>query len=104
MNLAHLSLILKARARTVALVTVLTIVGAGTASLLLPKTYKATTSLILNYKGADHVSGGGTPAQASTGYFSTYVATQMDIIKSPTLAERVVRRLRLASDPAYREN
>jgi chain length determinant protein EpsF len=103
MNLAHLSLILKARARTVALVTVLTIVGAGAASLLLPKTYKATTSLILNYKGADHVSGGGTPAQASTGYFSTYVATQMDIIKSPTLAERVVRRLRLASDPAYRE-
>lgn len=102
MNVLHLSLILKARIRTVALVTVLTLAAAGIASVAIPKTYKASTSLILNYKGADHVTGIGTPAQVSSGYFLTYVATQIDIIKSPTLALRVVARLNLTSNPEYR--
>lgn len=102
MNVAHLSLVLKARLRTVALVTMLTVAGAVAASFAIPKTYKATTSLILNYKGEDHITGNGTPAQASSGYFSTYVATQIDIIKSPTVALRVVKRLNLAADPEIR--
>lgn len=104
MNLLRLSLILKARARTIVLVTMLTLVGAVVVAFVAPKTYKATTSLILNYKGSDFVTGNGTPAQASSGYFPTYVATQIDIIKSPTLGQRVVRRLGLTSDPAYRAN
>jgi polysaccharide biosynthesis transport protein len=102
MNLLRLSLILKARARTVVLVTLLTLVGAAIVAVVAPKTYKATTSLILNYKGSDPVMGSGTPAQASSGYFSTYVATQIDIIKSPALGQRVVRQLGLTSDPGYR--
>lgn len=102
MNLLRLSLILKARARTIVLVTMLTLVGAAVIAVAAPKTYKATTSLILNYKGSDPVTGSGTPAQASSGYFSTYVATQIDIIKSPALGQRVVRRLGLTSEPAYR--
>lgn len=102
MNVAHLSLVLKARLRTVALVTLLTVVAAVAASFAIPKTYKASTSLILNYKGEDHITGSGAPAQASSGYFSTYVATQIDIIKSPTVALRVVKRLKLATDPKSR--
>lgn len=101
MNILNLSLILKARLRTIALITALTIAAAGIASIAVPKTYKASTSLILNYKGADHVTGNGTPAQASSGYFLTYVATQIDIIKSPALALRVVKRLNLTDDPGY---
>lgn len=102
MNVLHLSLILKARVRTVALVTALTLAAAGIASVAVPKTYTASTSLILNYKGANHVTGNGTPALVSSGYFLTYVATQIDIIKSPTLALRVVKRLNLTSAPEYR--
>jgi chain length determinant protein EpsF len=102
MHLLQLSLILKARIRTVVLVTLLTLLGATVAAFIAPKTYRATTSLILNYKGFDPVSGNGTPAQASSGYFPTYVATQIDIIKSPTLGLRVVQRLDLTRNRAYR--
>jgi succinoglycan biosynthesis transport protein ExoP len=103
MNLRQLPGVFIARIRMIAFVAVLTILGAGATSFLIPKTYKATTSLILNYKGADHVTGSGTPAQSATGYFSTYVATQIDIIRSETVATRVVKRLRLGENPAYLE-
>lgn len=103
MNLRQLPGIVKARIRTIAVVAALTILGAAVASILIPKNHKATTSLILNYKGADHVTGSGTPAQSATGYFSTYVATQIDIIRSTTVATRVVKRLRLTESPTYRK-
>jgi len=101
MNFRELPAILRARARTIAIIAVLTLFGAVVASVLIPKSYKASTTLILNYKGADHVTGSGTPAQAATGYFSTYVATQIDIIRSETVAVGVVKRLRLTEYPIY---
>ena len=65
-------------------------------SLLLPKTYKATSSLLLNYKGVDPVTGLTMPGQLLPGY----MATQIDIISSKNVALHVVDSLRLADSPA----
>lgn len=61
-------------------------------SLISPKTYTATTSVLLNYKGVDPVTGVMLPAQLMPGY----MATQVDIIRSENVALRVVRQLGLA--------
>jgi chain length determinant protein EpsF len=65
-------------------------------SLLQNKTYTATASVLLNYKGVDPLTGLTMPGQLLPGY----MATQIDIISSRNVALRVVDRLRLASSPA----
>jgi chain length determinant protein EpsF len=67
-------------------------------SLSLTKQYKATASVVVDFK-PDPISavlygGGGSPAQ---------MATQVDIIKSDRVAERVVRNLKLAENPQVRQ-
>ncbi len=99
MNLTQLLLILRARYRIILLplivVTALTLVVV----LLLPKTYTATTSLVLNYKGTDPVTGVALPSQLMPGY----MATQIDIIKSKTVALKVIDDLKMADSPAVRQ-
>jgi chain length determinant protein EpsF len=96
MNFSQFFLILRARQRiiwiTLATVVALTVV----VSLLLPKTYKATSSVLLNYKGVDPVTGLTLPGQLLPGY----MATQIDIITSKNVALRVVDALKLADSPA----
>ncbi|AWL03983.1 chain length determinant protein EpsF [Massilia oculi] len=75
------------------LVTVLLALGW---SLVQQKTYEATASVLLNYKGVDPLTGLTMPGQLMPGY----MATQMDIIGSKNVALRVVDTLRLASSPA----
>lgn len=94
MNFHQLFLILKARYKIVLLSIFLTIMAATAATVLLPKTYKASTALLLNYKGVDPVSGLSLPAQLMPGY----TATQVDIISSPGVALKVVEALHLADE------
>ncbi len=68
-------------------------------SLLLPKTYTATATLVINSKGVDPVTGMALPAQMMPGY----MPTQVDIIRSKTVAARVVDDLKLAEGEAIRE-
>ena len=96
MNFTHLFLALRARYKIVLLTMLVTVAVTAALSLLLPKTYKATTSLVLNSKGIDAVTGVTLPAQLMTGY----VATQVDILKSQSVALRVVDNLHLADNPA----
>ncbi|MDC8757603.1 chain length determinant protein EpsF [Janthinobacterium fluminis] len=92
MNFPQFLLILRAR-KWILLITLLVTVSATVVvSLLLPKTYKGTASLLLNYKGIDPVTGLTMPAQLLPGY----MATQMDIISSKNVALRVVDHLGLA--------
>jgi chain length determinant protein EpsF len=96
MNFAQFFLILRARQRiiwiTLAAVVALTLA----VSLVIPKTYKATSSVLLNYKGVDPVTGLTLPGQLLPGY----MATQIDIITSKNVALRVVDSLKLADSPA----
>jgi chain length determinant protein EpsF len=68
-------------------------------SLLLPKQYTATTTLIVDFKGMDPVLGVMLPAQMMPGY----MATQVDIIQSKKVALNVVKRLGFAQSPGARE-
>lgn len=92
MNFSQFLLILKARYR-ILLWTFAIVVGTTlTISLLLPKTYTSTTTLVVNYKGVDPVTGMAMQAQLVPGY----MATQVDIISSHAVGVKVVEKLRLA--------
>ena len=83
--------------RLVIILTLAAVVAVTTiVSMMMPKTYKATASLLLNYKGADPVTGTALPAQLLPGY----MATQVDIITSRNVALKVVDELRLTESPA----
>ncbi|SFL84209.1 chain length determinant protein EpsF [Rugamonas rubra] len=96
MNLSQFLLILGARKKLVFFTLLLTVLAALTVSLLLPKSYKATSTLLLNYKGVDPLTGVTMPGQLLPGY----MATQIDIASSKKVALQVVDQLKLASSPA----
>lgn len=96
MSFHQFLLILLARKKIILATLVTTVALALGVSLVLSKTYKATASVLLNYKGVDPLTGLTMPGQLLPGY----MATQIDIISSKNVALRVVDALRLASVPA----
>ena len=90
--------ILRARWWVVALVLGLSLGATIAVSLILPKQYTATASVVVDFK-PDPISAavfGGMPSPA-------VMATQVDIITSERVALRVARTLRLAENPAIRQ-
>ena len=96
MHLYQFLLLLRARRKLILATLCTTILLALGWSLVQGKTYTATTSVLLNYKGVDPLTGLTMPGQLLPGY----MATQIDIISSKNVALRVVERLRMASNPA----
>jgi polysaccharide biosynthesis transport protein len=96
MNVQQFLLILLARKKIILTTLLVTVALALGYSLVQNKTYKATASVLLNYKGVDPLTGLTMPGQLLPGY----MATQIDIISSKNVALRVVDSLRLASSPA----
>ncbi|MYM32517.1 chain length determinant protein EpsF [Duganella sp. CY15W] len=99
MNATQFLHMLRARKWIVLSVLFVTVLATLVVSLVLPKNYKATASILLNYKGVDPVTGMTMPGQLLPGY----VATQTDIIGSKNVALRVVDQLGLARNPAVIE-
>ncbi len=99
MNFQRFLAILFWRRRIALGVLACTVLTTLIASLIIPKTYKATTTLVIDYKATDPVSGMTPPAQLMPGY----LATQVDIIGSRNVALKVVDKLGLARDPALIE-
>ena len=99
MNLSQILLILKARYKIVLIIFFVTVFTSVAITLFLPKNYSATTSLLLNYKGMDPVTGLVLPAQLMPGY----MATQTDIILSRNIALRVVKQLGLTKSEQVQE-
>jgi len=95
MNIFQLLLILKARLKIIVLTFSTVMLVAILVCMLLPKTYMAATSLLINYKGQDPVTGMILPAQMMPGY----MATQIEIIQSRNIALKVVKKLGFANDP-----
>jgi chain length determinant protein EpsF len=98
MNFSRFLLILAARFKIILLMLIVTVAAALSVSLLMPKTYKASTTLVINFKGTDPVSGFTLPSQLMPGF----MATQVDIIKSMNSALKVVDDLRLTESAAVR--
>jgi len=92
MNLMQMLLILKARKRLIIMSLALTVALVGAVSLLLPKVYTATASMVVNLQAADPVTGLAMPSQMIPGY----LATQVDILSSHNVALKVVDELKLA--------
>lgn len=101
MNLRQFLLAFRARLGVFALSLVATVVAATVVSFLLPKTYKATASLLVDAKEEQSLS------NMAPNFFPqeklSYLQTQAEIITSKRVADRVVRDLRLAELPAARE-
>ena len=95
MNLSLLLLAMRARYGIVLLAIGVTVSAAVVISLILPKKYEAAVSMVVNYKGVDPVTGLSAPAQLMPGF----IATQVDIIKSKSVALKVVDDLKLVGNP-----
>ena len=96
MNLAALLRILRARWLTIAGMTLIAVVVAGIVTFQTPKSYMASTELIIDGKGQDPISGEALPARMLSGY----IATQADIIRSRNVANKVIDQLNLIEEPA----
>lgn len=94
MSLSNLFLILKARFKIVLFVFVVTVVTALAVSLMMPRYYKASTQVVVNYRGSDTVTGNTNPSQMS----ASYLGTQVDIIKNRSVALNVVDALQLVDN------
>lgn len=98
MNILQFLLILKAHAKLILLTLILSVGLVGGISLLLPKAYTSTASLVVNVRGADPVTGQAMQSQQIAGY----LATQVDVIRSPSVALKVVDDLKLDEEAAFK--
>ncbi len=90
--------ILTARKWVALLVLLVTVLSTLGVSLRLPKQYTASASVLIDLK-PDPVSAVIYSGTASPGF----MATQVDIIKSDRVAQRVVSNLKLADNPQIRQ-
>jgi len=99
MNLSQIVLILIARYKIVLFTFGVTLVTVMVISLIQSRSYQATASVVVNYKGMDPVTGIIVPGQM----LQAYVPTQLDIITSQHVALKVVEELHLADNPNVKE-
>ena len=98
MNFVQFLAILKARWKGALLIFVLTVAVNTGVTLMLPKQYTATASVVLDVK-PDPVTAmiyGGMPPPGLTG-------TQVEILQSERVARRVIRNLKLVENASVRE-
>lgn len=101
MNLQQFLTILWARKWLILIYLIMTLLTALALSLLMPKQYVATTSLFIEQRVVDPVTGNSVaPSQQLT----SYIATQIDIITSQAVATKVVDDLKLVNDKLYQES
>jgi len=99
MNFNQFLLILWARKNILLLTLAITFLTTLSVSLLLPKSYTAAVSVVVDSKSADPLTGMVLPSQLVPGY----MATQVDIISSHAVAVRVVDQLHLTDIALVKE-
>lgn len=99
MNLNLLMSALRARFGLFALVVLVTVLATAIVSLVMPKTYVATVSLMVDSKDEQSMSSALIPMRERTGFMQT----QLDLIGSLKVARKVVQELKLTESPAIRE-
>jgi len=101
MSIQQFLLALRARFGVFGLALAATVLAAAVTSLLLPKSYKATVSLLVDAKDEQSLSNVLRPLIAPQERLS-YLQTQMDIITSKKVARKVVQDLKLAENLSMR--
>lgn len=99
MTFPQLLSILHARYKVILLTLLIAVAATAAVSFALPRIYRTSATLLLNYKGTDPVSGQVLPAQLVSGY----IATQVDIVGSRGVALKAVDMLGLADNPATQQ-
>lgn len=99
MTFQQFLLILRARLWIILGILAVVVTTTAVVSMLLPRQYTATTSLVIDAKSADPLMGGLLPAQMMPGY----LATQVDIISSDRVAQRVVALTRMDQLPVIQQ-
>jgi chain length determinant protein EpsF len=99
MSLFQLLLVFKHRYKILLMTLLVSVATAIAVTLVMPKTYKATTALVLNYKGVDPISG----VALAPNLMPNYLATQIDIINRKSLALRVIGKLDLVNNRYFIE-
>ena len=94
MSMQGLFQILWARRALILLVAGITLVTTLIISLVLPRQYTATTTVVLDLQTPDRIIGSVLPGMTSPGY----IATQVDIINSDRVAQRVAQTLNLGAN------
>ncbi|MDD5277467.1 MAG: chain length determinant protein EpsF [Methylovulum sp.] len=100
MNLQQFINILLSRKWNVFLTLIMTVITTLVVSLLLPKQFIATSSIVIDQRSVDPVSGLTFPVQLLPGY----MATQVDVITSHNVARKVVDRLKLNENAKMQED
>jgi chain length determinant protein tyrosine kinase EpsG len=98
MSLAQCLAILGARWRAVLAIFALAVGSTLAVSLMLPRQYTATATVMIDFK-PDPVASMMYAGMAPPGF----MATQVDVIQSDRVARRVVQNLRLAQNPQVRQ-
>jgi uncharacterized protein involved in exopolysaccharide biosynthesis len=91
--------IVKSRFFLIMLTLLITVGIAGALTFLEPKRYVGTTALVLNLEDQTPFERTAVPAALST----SYITTQLDIIRSQKVALRVVEQEGLAKEPGWKE-
>ena len=98
-SLVQIGAMLAARKVLIGVVATTTIAAAVAVSFLLPKTYTATAEIYIEYRGADPILG----RQFSAMQDESYMATQIDVLKSDDVARYVIEATRAMEQPTVKE-
>jgi chain length determinant protein EpsF len=100
MDLNQYLLALKARKKAFVTVLAVTVFTAVVVAIALPKRYDATATVLIDAREEQTMAPRGMSPRERAGY----IFTQMDLIQSGKVANKVVRDLKLASQPGVRED
>jgi len=100
MDLSQYLLALKARRKAFTMVLAATVIAALVVALALPKRYDATATVLLDMRDEQTMA----PTHLSPRSIAGYIFTQMDLIQSGKVAQKVARDLKLAQSPGVRED
>lgn len=98
MNLRLFLAIVRTRALLVLFTLLVTVATGAVLTSLQPRRYEASAFLVVNFDSQNPVQSTGVPAQLSV----SYLATQLDIIRSRKVAIKAVELLQLESNPDAR--
>ncbi|HET7598609.1 MAG TPA: chain length determinant protein EpsF [Burkholderiales bacterium] len=106
MNIQQLILALRARPGVFALVLAATVITTLVVSLLLPKSYVGTASLLLDSKDEQSLSNANplVPALLQQQQQAAYMQTQTDIMRSYKVVHKVLEQLGLLNNPDARQD
>ncbi|MDY7578267.1 Wzz/FepE/Etk N-terminal domain-containing protein [Herbaspirillum sp. RTI4] len=94
----QLAAMISARRGTILKTTLITVALTFVITLVLPKTYTASSDIYIDYKGSNAIS---AAAAISPMLDESYMQTQFDMIKSQAVADRVIDSLDLTASADY---